>query len=125
MRSLFGSAINNYLVYDGLNNTFTEVELARNDNCPICGSKYRLKIAEILAYPDESIAQFRERLSFAFGMADPSIMYKGKILQDTAKLSLNEDEVIYVIDLTVLSLGYSVRRQSDRHSTRRRDASRL
>ena len=42
-----GKTIKNYLFYDGLYNSFTELELKRNDNCPICGENVEISNIEL------------------------------------------------------------------------------
>lgn len=93
-----GNIIKNYLFYDGLFNSFTEIDLKRNQNCPICGDNYRLKKTEVLVFEGETVKEFLERLAFAFGMADPEVMSKGKFLSKNDKISLKEGDIVYVRD---------------------------
>ncbi len=75
-----GNSINNFLFYDGLYNSFTELELTRNKNCPICGENYKLNTAEVLAFKDEKVSDLLKRVALSFGMADPEVMLKGRFL---------------------------------------------
>lgn len=93
-----GSIINNYLFYDGLSNGFTELELQRNPNCPMCGSKYNLEEQEILAFEGEPISDFRTRIALALGLANPSIMVKGKILQNDEEMHFQAGTKCYITD---------------------------
>ena len=93
-----GKPINNYLFYDGLHNAFTELELSRNPNCPICGEKYKLKEAEVVAFKGEKVSEFKNRIAFAFGMADPMITLRGKILSPDDTMKCKTGDKILVLD---------------------------
>ncbi|MHA2402938.1 MAG: HesA/MoeB/ThiF family protein [Candidatus Kariarchaeaceae archaeon] len=93
-----GKTIDNFLFYDGLNNSFTDLSLTRNKNCPICGENYQLRAAPALVFPGEKVADFRQRVALAFGMANPGLMLKGKFLDDTQELVCDSGDKIYAID---------------------------
>lgn len=93
-----GKRVSNYLFYDGLSNAFTELELAKNPNCPICGENFKLKTVDAIVLNGELVEAFRYRIAFSFGLKDPKIMHKGKYLKDTAKMDILQDETIYVLD---------------------------
>ncbi len=93
-----GNPINNYLFYDGLNNSFTQIELKRNPNCPICGENYKLKEAEVIAIVGEKISDLKMRIALAFGMADPLITFKGKILNEDSLINFKNGDKIQVLD---------------------------
>lgn len=93
-----GKPLANYLFYDGLSNTFTEIELGRNDNCPICGRTNEVESTEALAFRGETVDQFKQRIALAFGMADPRLMLKGKFLDDDTVLDGENGDKIYAID---------------------------
>ncbi|MCY3411278.1 MAG: ThiF family adenylyltransferase [Candidatus Heimdallarchaeota archaeon] len=93
-----GTPVRNFMFYDGLSNSFTELPLNKNPNCPICGENYKLKSASVLAFHGETVAEFLHRIALAFGMADPEIMYKGRFLDKTNIFSVHEGDVVYIRD---------------------------
>jgi hypothetical protein len=93
-----GNPIENFLFYDGLHNSFTTLKLSKNKNCPICGDKYRVKDAQALVFEGETVASFRNRVALAFGMANPSLMLKGKFLDDNDLMECKNGDKIYAID---------------------------
>lgn len=95
---MIGKPLNNYLFYDGLYNSFTELQLRRNDNCPICGENYKLKTAEVLAFKGEKVNELLNRIALAFGMADPEVMHKGRFLGVDELLSADEGDTLYIRD---------------------------
>ncbi|RMG35568.1 MAG: HesA/MoeB/ThiF family protein [Methanobacteriota archaeon] len=93
-----GTPLQNYLFIDGLHSSFTILPLKKNDDCPMCGTKFTVQTQEILAFPNEPIKEFKHRIALALGLADPTLMSKGKILRPEQKLELNEGEKIFVSD---------------------------
>ncbi|MHA2027997.1 MAG: HesA/MoeB/ThiF family protein [Candidatus Kariarchaeaceae archaeon] len=93
-----GDPLNNYMVYDGLNNNYTIIELSRNDNCPICGDNYKLQTAELLVFETDTLIDVKNRIAYAFGLADPRLMIKGKFLSDVDDISWNNKTTVYVLD---------------------------
>lgn len=90
--------LDNYLFYDGLSNTFTILKLAKNKNCPICGSKYQLESAPVLVFKEDTLDKLKTRIAHAFGMADPRIMLRGKFLTSDSDLNLKENDKIIILD---------------------------
>jgi len=93
-----GNKLNNYLFYDGLSNSFTELELKKNSNCPMCGSKYQLEEQSLTVDQGENIKNIRYRIALAFGLAAPQLMYKGNFLNDEKSLNFDEGSKIYITD---------------------------
>jgi len=93
-----GNPLKNYLFYDGLSNSFTELELHRNDNCPICGRTNNVEKMTALAFRGERVGEFRDRIALAFGLADPQLMLKGKFLDDDTLMDGGSGDTIYAID---------------------------
>lgn len=93
-----GIPLSNYMVYDGLNNNYTTIELARNKNCVICGDNYKLKSADLLVFDKDGISEVKNRIAYAFGLADPRLMIKGKFLTDNETVNWTNDTTIYVLD---------------------------
>ncbi|MFV2014229.1 MAG: ThiF family adenylyltransferase [Candidatus Heimdallarchaeota archaeon] len=93
-----GEPLSNYMVYDGLNNNYTTVELSRNKNCPICGDNYKLQSAELLVFEKDNLVEVKNRIAYAFGLAEPRLMIKGKFLTDDTTINWTNDTIIYVLD---------------------------
>jgi molybdopterin/thiamine biosynthesis adenylyltransferase len=96
-----GTPLDNYLFYDGLNQQFTVLKLARNPNCFLCSDRFRIK-GEIYAIGrKETVAELKNRLIMTFGLEDPKVILRGRILPDTqvlGRLKLKAKEPIYIID---------------------------
>ncbi len=96
-----GAPLDNYIFYDGLHQQFTMLKLARNPNCFLCSDRFRIK-GEIYAIGrKETVAELKNRLIMSFGLEDPKVILRGKILKDTQVLGrqrLKQKEPIYVID---------------------------
>lgn len=111
-----GVPLENYMVYDGLNNNYTTIELARNKNCPICGDNYKLQSADLLVFLKDTLAEVKKRIAYAFGLADPRLMIKGKFLSDNDKITWTDDTTIYVLDERLalpLSLKVKIENNND------------
>ncbi len=93
-----GEPLNNYMVYDGLNNNYTTIELSKNKNCPICGDNYKLKSAKLLVFKDDDLQSVTDRIAYAFGLADPKLMIKGKFLSKDEKINWNNKTTVFVLD---------------------------
>ncbi len=93
-----GKPIKNYLFIDGLYGSFTIMKLKRNESCPMCGTKFSVETQQILAIRNESIKDFRYRIALALGLANPTLMCKGKILQDDQSMNLNDGDKVFVSD---------------------------
>lgn len=93
-----GTPLQNYLFIDGLHSNFTILPLKKNPDCPMCGTKFTVQTQEILAFYNEPVTDFKHRIALALGLANPTLMSKGKILQADQKVSLPEGEKIYVSD---------------------------
>ncbi|MHA1265220.1 MAG: HesA/MoeB/ThiF family protein [Candidatus Helarchaeota archaeon] len=93
--------LDGYLFYDGLSESFTKVQLIRNENCIICG-KYRLEGIEFAVDKNDTIRSIKNRLIMSWGLKEPMrIVIKGKIQEDTVKLKdikLQEKEAFFVWD---------------------------
>lgn len=99
-----GNPINNYLFYDGLNNAYTIVPLARNKNCPACGELYNLEQIKFIASHNETITDLLVRLSLSYGLEKPEIMIDGMILEQEKKISsynLSKEKLAFVLDTTL------------------------
>lgn len=96
-----GTPLDNYIFYDGLHQQFTTLKLARNPNCFLCSDRFRIK-GEIYAIGrKETVAELKNRLIMTFGMEDPKVILRGRILPDTqvlGRLKLKKKEPIYIID---------------------------
>jgi adenylyltransferase/sulfurtransferase len=96
-----GSPLDNYLFYDSLHQQFTILKLARNPNCFLCSDRFRLK-GEIYALGrKETVAELKNRLIMTFGLQDPKIIRRGKVLADDqvlGKLRLKDKEPLFIID---------------------------
>ena len=97
-----GKSINNYLFIDGLNNAFTEIELAKNPNCPICGEKYKLEQVKVVVAPEETIKELITRLSLMYGLTgiNTRIIHKTKFMSEEKQFQeiMTEGDKIFVID---------------------------
>jgi molybdopterin/thiamine biosynthesis adenylyltransferase len=96
-----GTPLDNYLFYDSLHQQFTILKLARNPNCFLCSDRFRLK-GEIYAIGrEETVAELKNRLIMTFGLQDPKIIRRGKVLEDNqilGKLRLKKKEPLFIID---------------------------
>lgn len=96
-----GTPLDNYLFYDGLHQQFTILKLARNPNCFLCSDRFRLE-GEIYAIGrKETVAEVKNRLIMTFGLQDPKIIRRGKVLEDEqvlGKLRLKKEEPLFIID---------------------------
>jgi molybdopterin/thiamine biosynthesis adenylyltransferase len=96
-----GTPLDNYLFYDGLHQQFTILKLARNPNCFLCSDRFRLE-GEIYAIGrKETVAEVKNRLIMTFGLQDPKIIHRGKVLEDEqvlGKLRLKKEEPLFIID---------------------------
>jgi molybdopterin/thiamine biosynthesis adenylyltransferase len=96
-----GSPLDNYLFYDGLHQQFTILKLARNPNCFLCSDRFRLKGELYAVSRKETIAEVKNRLIMTFGLQDPKIILRGKVLPDNqvlGKLRLKNKEPLFIID---------------------------
>ncbi len=90
-----------YLFIDGLHNGFTELELARNPNCPLCGENYKLAQVKITIDPNEEFTHIIQRIKLTYGLDDPKIAWKGRLISDhqTPKtIGLETGDSLLVID---------------------------
>lgn len=76
----FGKVVNNFLFYDLSYLAQTEMPLARSPLCPVCGEAYKAEKVEFYVECDESYEELKSRLSWAFGLADPTIIIGGIML---------------------------------------------
>jgi adenylyltransferase/sulfurtransferase len=96
-----GSPLDNYLFYDGLHQQFTVIKLARNPNCFLCSDRFRLKGEMYAIGREETVAELKNRLIMTFGLQDPKIIRRGKVLEDNqilGKLRLKKKEPLFIID---------------------------
>jgi adenylyltransferase/sulfurtransferase len=96
-----GAPLDNYLFYDGLHQQFTVLKLVRNPNCFLCSNQFRLEGALYALDPKETVAQLKNRLIMSFGVSDPRILLRGRVLSDDqvlGNLRLKQKEPLYVID---------------------------
>lgn len=93
-----GNVLDNYLFYDGLHNSFTQLKLEKNNKCPICGTGNKLESQQAIVFPNETVKDFKKRVALAFGMADPRLMIKGKFLQEDDKMECKNGDKIYALD---------------------------
>jgi len=96
-----GAPLDNYLFYDSLHQQFTILKLSRNPNCFLCSDRFRLE-GEIYAVGrKETVAELKNRLIMTFGMQDPKIILRGKVLDDEqvfGKLRMKDKEPLFIID---------------------------
>ena len=96
-----GTPLDNYLFYDSLHQQFTVLKLARNPNCFLCSDRFRLKGELYAVGREETVAELKNRLIMTFGLQDPKIIRRGKVLEDTqilGKLRLKKKEPLFIID---------------------------
>jgi len=96
-----GTPLDNYLFYDGLHQCFTVLKLARNPECFVCSDRFRIK-GEIYAVGrEETVAELKNRLIMTFGLENPRIVLRGRILRDDqvlGRLKLKKREPIFILD---------------------------
>ncbi|MFX1564269.1 MAG: ThiF family adenylyltransferase [Promethearchaeota archaeon] len=96
-----GKPLDNYMFYDGLHQQFTILKLARNPNCFLCSDRFRIK-GEIYAIGrKETVAELKNRIIMTFGLEEPKVILRGRILPDDqvlGRLKLKKKEPIYIID---------------------------
>ena len=93
-----------YLFIDGLNNSFTEIELARNPSCPLCGEKYQLSQIKLIVEKEEQISSVIERIKLTYGLNDPKIAWKGKLLDKNKTImdyNIEKGDSLLVIDTAI------------------------
>ncbi len=93
-----------YLFIDGLHNGFTELTLARNPNCPLCGENYKLSQVKITIEPDEQFTDIIERIKLTYGLENPKIAWKGKLISDhqtPRTLGLGTGDSLLIIDAKI------------------------
>lgn len=92
----------NYVFYDGISQTLTKLKLERNPECVVCSDKYRVKGVEYTLEKQETIGQLKNRLIVSYGLANPDIIVRDKIiLDDSVKISdlgLETGDLVFVID---------------------------
>jgi len=96
-----GSPLDNYLFYDSLHQQFTILKLARNPNCFLCSDRFRLKGEVYAVGRKETVAELKNRLIMTFGLQDPKIIRRGKVLSDDqilGTLRLKDKEPLFIID---------------------------
>ncbi len=96
-----GKPIENYLFYDGLNNAFTDLKLARNKECPNCGELYNLQQVQFVVSENEPIGAIKTRLALTYGLSEPEIMVQGYFLESEKTLSnynIKEESLAFVMD---------------------------
>lgn len=96
-----GDYLQNYLFYDGLNNSTTILELVRSKECPACGDLYKLEQIEFVAHLDEAVKDLEVRLALTYGLEKPELMTKGRLLESEKLISdcLSEGkEIVFVLD---------------------------
>ena len=77
-----GTLVKNYLFYDGLSNSFTELELKRTKECPLCGEGNKLEHSNFMVYEGELLKEILIRLKLIFGLIKPEIIFEGTMLKD-------------------------------------------
>ncbi|MEM2083623.1 MAG: ThiF family adenylyltransferase [Nitrososphaerota archaeon] len=82
-----GEIIKGLLVYDSKANSFTTIDLEKNENCFVCGKAFKTGYIEFKASINETILDLKERIAKSFSLPDPEIQYKTKLLRDHQKLS--------------------------------------
>ncbi|MHA1865221.1 MAG: ThiF family adenylyltransferase [Candidatus Heimdallarchaeaceae archaeon] len=102
-----GEPIKNYLFYDGLHNATTIIELARREkDCPTCGELYELEQVEFIVNKNNTIKELLVQLGLQFGLENPDIMIKGKILPHDSKiqeLGIRNNMKVFVMDKNLAS----------------------
>lgn len=96
-----GTPLDNYLFYDGLHQQFTILKLARNPNCFLCSERFRLKGELYAIGREETVAELKNRLIMTFGLENPKIIRRGKVLEDDqilGKLRFKKKEPLFIID---------------------------
>jgi len=96
-----GEPLDNYLFYDGLHNATTIVKLERNPDCPACGDVYKLKKVKFAISEKEKVSDLLVRLALTYGLSNPDILYKGKLLNKDITLKeagIKNNAVVFVID---------------------------
>ena len=64
----------------------------------MCGENFKLKEAEAIVFKGEKVREFKMRMALAFGMADPEIMLKGRILKEEALIKCENGDKLYIRD---------------------------
>lgn len=93
-----GSLVKNYLFYDGLSNSFTELELKRTKECPLCGEGNKLKNSNFMVYEGELVKEILIRLKLIFGLIKPDIIFEGTLLKDNYVIKEKIVKNLFVID---------------------------
>ena len=94
--------IDNYLFYDGLNQSFTKIKLERNPKCIVCSDKYKLEGIEYAVDKEETIRELKDRLITTLGLVEPiRVIHKTRFVEDNTKIrdiNLSSGELIYIYD---------------------------
>lgn len=93
-----GSLVKNYLFYDGLSNSFTELELKRTKECPLCGEGNKLENSNFMVYEGELVKEILIRLKLIFGLIKPEIIFEGTMLKDNYVIKEKIVKNLFVID---------------------------
>lgn len=96
------SILENYVFYDGISQSLTKIKLKINPECVVCSDKYRIKGINYTLEYQETLNQLKNRLIITYGLANPEIVIKGKVISDEnlkiSDLKLKTGDVIFVID---------------------------
>lgn len=93
-----GEPIRGLLVYDGLAEQFTIVELERSPECFVCGDLVEEGLT-VTVKPSETILDLKRRIAETFSIPDPEILYQEWRLQDdkrVSELGIKEGNTIYI-----------------------------
>ena len=95
-----GKPLENYMFYDGLNNATTIIPLLQAKDCPACGDMYKLEQIEFVVHPDETLKDFILRLALTYGLDEPDLMVRGRLIakESTVKDKLKEKSIAYILD---------------------------
>jgi len=94
--------LENYVFYDGVSQSLTKIKLERNPECVVCSDKYRIEGVDYTLEQQETLNQLKNRLIITYGLANPEIIIKGKIISDKnlriSDLGLKTGDAIFIVD---------------------------
>ena len=93
-----GTSISNFFSFDGLNVSNLHIRLEINPECFVCSETYKRHPRIFRVGKNEFIQDIRYRIAVMFGLAHPTLLYKGKFLRDETTTKIKDQAIIFVTD---------------------------
>ena len=93
-----GKPISNFFSFDGLSMANLHIKLEINQNCFLCSNQYEKYTQIFRITKNESIQNLQYRIALMFGLAEPTLSYKGKLVKDKSTQKIKNGTTLFVTD---------------------------